>query len=180
MDYLYFSPNEFHGLRDESPQFLKSSQYIERVAEFNGRSPRPPILLCLCSSPLRFASNSVPCSDFLLGQFHQVPHQFVQIERHDRPRPCHLQRLPQTFLRFVEFVPIAFECPDHPFGLTPLAAYLIPDCLGNRPGPLPSGLNPNIFDALQSQFLARQGRIAPPVVDEQLRCRFLTKYLPVA
>ena len=99
--------------------------------------PSVPLLFSL-----RFGSDSVQCPDFLLGQFHQIPHQFVQIERHERPRPCHLQRLPQTFLRFVEFVPVAFQGPNHPFGLTPLAADLIPDCLGNPPRPIPFGLNP--------------------------------------
>jgi hypothetical protein len=32
------------------------------------------------SFSLRFDSDSVPGSNFLLGQFHQVPHEFVQIE----------------------------------------------------------------------------------------------------
>src|SRR5467141_2942844 len=55
--------------------------YIVRVAEFNGRSSRPPILLFLYSFSLRCGSGSVPCPDFLLRQFHQVPHEFVEIER---------------------------------------------------------------------------------------------------
>src|SRR5918998_5814037 len=109
--------------------------YIECVAELRWRSSGPPFLFSPLVSLLYSADTAAFVSvDPLAGQCHQIPHQFVEIEREDRSWPCHLQRVPKTFLRFVELVPVAFQGPDHPFGLPTLAADLVPDCLGNRPG----------------------------------------------
>ena len=62
---------------DKSPV---GKNYIERVAEFNRRSSRSPILHFPSSCSFHFGSDSVPCLDFLFGQCYQVPHEFVQIE----------------------------------------------------------------------------------------------------
>ncbi len=72
LDNGYYSERAAQALED-----LGFDPYIVRVAEFNGRSSRPPILLFLYSFSLRCGSGSVPCPDFLLRQFHQVPHEFV-------------------------------------------------------------------------------------------------------
>jgi hypothetical protein len=64
--------------------------YIERVAEFHWRSSGPPIPRVVSVSFLYLGFVSVSSADFLLGQRHQIPHEFVQIERQDRPRPRHL------------------------------------------------------------------------------------------
>src|SRR5918992_5900881 len=136
---------------------------------------------------LSFPSASLLYGDFvpfvsvapLAGQCPQIPHQFVEVEGQDRPWPRHLQRLPKTFFGFVEWVPVAFQRANASFGPTPLAAYLLPDCLGNRPRPLAFGLNPDIPHPFSRQPLARRGRIATAVVVHQLWRRLLAKDGPV-
>src|SRR5262245_58035637 len=104
-----------------------SGIYIERVAEFCWRSSKPPLLLVASVSCLFVGSVSSASADPLLGPLHEIPHEFVQIERKDSPRPRHLQRMPKPLLRFVELVSIAFQCPNASLGPTPLAANLGPD-----------------------------------------------------
>ena len=82
--------------------------YLERVAEFDWRSSGPPFLPVASVSVLSADFVSSSCADLLRDQRHDIPHELVQIERQDRPRPCHLQRMPKTLFGFVELVPIAF------------------------------------------------------------------------
>ncbi len=77
-------------------------------------------------------------------------------------------------------VSVAFQGPNHALGLTPLAANLVPDSLGNQPRPRPFGLNAKLLDSPPTPVFAGLGRIATPVVDHQLRRRLLTKDRPVA
>ena len=105
--------------------------YLERVAEFYWRSSKPPFLLVASVSFLYAGSVPSASANPLLGQLHEIPHELVQIEREDRPRPCHLQGVPKTLLRFVELVSLAFQRPNASLGPTPLAANLVPDFLGN-------------------------------------------------
>ena len=82
-----------------------------------------------------------------VGSYH-IPHQFVQIEREDRPRTGHLQRLPQTFLGLVEPIFVRLQGANDPCGLAALAPDSLADGLGNvlRPGAF--GLDANLLDPL--------------------------------
>ena len=76
--------------------------YIERVAEFNWRSSGPPILLVAsvsCPYTDFVASSSV---DLLRDQRHNIPHEFVQIEGHDKSRPRHFPCMPKTLSPFAQ------------------------------------------------------------------------------
>src|SRR5918998_6686816 len=85
----------------------------------NWRSSGPPFPSSLSISLLHVDSVPFVSVDPLAGQCHYIPHEFVEIEREDRPRSCHLQRVPKTFFGLVELVSVAFERANAPFGATP-------------------------------------------------------------
>src|SRR6266850_2767269 len=101
--------------------------YLERVAAFNWRSRRPPILPLASVSALSSDSFVCSSSDGLGDQRHNLPHACVQIEGQARPRPCHLPRVPKTVLGFVARVPLALSPPQTPLGPPSRAAPLLPD-----------------------------------------------------
>ena len=122
------------------------------------------ILACLC--PLDGSGfDSAVCADTfssLPSRSYQVSHQFVQIEREDRPGASHLQRLPQTFLGLVEPIFVRLQGANDAFGLATFAPDRLTDGLGNVPRPLALGLDANLFDPLVGQCLPRGCGIAPP------------------
>jgi hypothetical protein len=140
------------------------------------------ILACLCPLDGSGFDSSV-CSDAfssLPGGSYQVSHQFVQIEREDRPGASHLQRLPQTFLGLVEPVFVRLQGANDAFGLAPFAAHRLADGLGNVPRPVALGLNAPLLDPLVGQRSQGCCGLAPPVVDHQCGRGVRTKNLAVS
>ena len=81
------------------------------------------------------------------------PHELVQIVGEERPRPGHLQRVPQTFRGLVESIFVRLQGANDPFGLAALASDLVADGLGNAPRPVALGLDADLFTPSRARAL---------------------------